>query len=89
MSKQIIKFERENCNPCVTVSNFLEDQGVEYISIDVEKNPKKAIEFKVMSTPMTFLVEGDFDPDVKFEGEVLKSSRGFNSGELEEMIEQL
>lgn len=89
MTKQIIKFERQNCNPCETVSNFLGDSEVEYISIDVEKNPKKAIEFKVMSTPMTFLVDGEFYSDKKFEGEILKSSRGFDAEELEEMIELL
>lgn len=89
MPKQIIKFERKNCNPCVQVSNFLDDLEVEYVKVDVEKEPKKAIQFKVMSTPMTFLVDGEFNKDGKFDGEILKSSRGYNPGELEEMVEEV
>ncbi|PLR72167.1 thiol reductase thioredoxin [Bacillus sp. UMB0728] len=78
---KLIKFEKTDCNPCVMVSNFLDDQGVNYKRVDVEVNPDLAIEHMVMSTPVILLVDDN--------GHVIERSRGFNPAELENMISRL
>lgn len=79
MANRIVKFERHGCNPCIAVGNYLDDLGVDYETINVEENVDKAIEFQVMSTPITFVLNE--------ENEIIKRSRGYNPEELDEMAE--
>jgi len=78
---KIIKLEQPNCRNCGFVENFLNDNGVEYESIDVMQNTDVAMEYGIMSTPVTILLDN--------EGKEVKRSNGYNPGELEEMIELL
>jgi thioredoxin 1 len=64
------------------VSNYLNDKGVVYENVDVEKNPDLALKFDIgMSVPVTILVDG--------EGNEVKRSRGFRLNELEDIINSL
>ncbi|MDT0160466.1 glutaredoxin family protein [Bacillus sp. AG4(2022)] len=78
---KLIKFEKTDCPPCIAVSNFLDDQGVDYERVNTEENPERAIQHMVMSTPVILLVDDNED--------VVERSRGFNPAELENMISKL
>lgn len=78
---KLLKLYQPDCPPCTAVENFLQDQRVEYQSVNVRQEPDAAMEFGVMSTPVTIL----FDD----EGNEVMRSRGFNGAELEEMVSQL
>jgi thioredoxin 1 len=78
---KLLKLYQPDCPPCIAVENFLQDQGVEYQSVNVQEEPEAAMEFGVMSTPVIIL----FDD----EGKEVQRSRGFNGAELEEMVSKL
>jgi thioredoxin 1 len=78
---KVLKLYQPNCNPCVSVTNFLDDQEVNYESIDVTQNTDIAMKYGVMSTPITILLDD--------EGKEVKRVRGFNPAELEEIVELL
>jgi thioredoxin 1 len=64
------------------VSNYLNDKGVSYENVDVEKNPDLALKFDIgMSVPVTILVDDN--------GNEIKRSRGFRPNELEDIINSL
>lgn len=56
---RLLKLERYNCVPCKMVENYLQDLGVEYEKINIEDNPEKAMEYGVMSVPVTLLLDDD------------------------------
>lgn len=75
---KILKFFQPNCAPCVAVDNFLKDQGVEYTSIDVTKDAKKAAECEIgFGVPVVLLFDGDNE---------VKRSYKYNPAELEEIL---
>ncbi|AEB23544.1 SPbeta phage thiol disulfide oxidoreductase [Bacillus amyloliquefaciens TA208] len=39
---RLIKLEQPNCNPCKMVSNYLNDAGVKYETVDVIQKPEAA-----------------------------------------------
>lgn len=78
---KLIKLYQPNCRPCAFVDNFLKDTGVEYESINVVENTEKAVEFGIMATPVTILLDD--------QGNEVKRSSGFNPAELEELISKL
>ena len=78
---KLIKLYQPNCRPCVFVENFLQDQNVDYESVNVQENPDVAAKFGIMATPVTILLD-------ESENEVQRTS-GFNPVELEELIKQL
>ncbi len=39
---RLIKLERPNCNPCKMVSNYLNEVGVKYETVDVTQKPEVA-----------------------------------------------
>lgn len=77
MSK-LIKLEKPNCRPCQFVSNYLDNNNIDYEKIDVTKNPDIASKYRIMSTPVTILLDDD--------GSEIQRSVGFKVDELEEMI---
>ncbi|AUS16027.1 thiol reductase thioredoxin [Bacillus velezensis] len=78
---RLIKLEQPNCNPCKTVSNYLNDAGVEYEIVDVTQKPEVAAQYEVMGVPVTFLLNE--------QGEEVKRSIGFKPNELDELLKEL
>lgn len=78
---KLLKLYQPKCTPCQFVENFLQDQGVEYESIDVSKQPEVAGKYGVMSTPVTILLDDN--------GEEVDRSAGFNPPKLESLIAKL
>lgn len=78
--KKIIKFEKNDCNPCAMVSNILDESNVVYEKINPFDNPEIAVKYKVRSVPTTIL----FDNDIE-----IKRTIGFKIEELKEIISML
>ena len=77
---KIIKFEKEDCNPCAMVSELLDKKGVEYEKINPFNNPEWAVKFKVRSVPTTILIDNDLE---------VKRIIGFKPDELNDLIEMI
>ena len=75
--RKLIKFEKEDCNPCAMVSDLLGKSGVEYEKVNPFNNPELAMKYKVRTVPTTILVESDQE---------VKRTIGFNPEELREII---
>lgn len=60
---RIIKFEKNDCNPCKTVSELLNKKGVTYESINAFDQPMIAGKYKVRSVP-TIIVLDDNDKEI-------------------------
>ncbi|KXZ22427.1 thioredoxin domain-containing protein [Bacillus nakamurai] len=78
---KLIKLEQPNCNPCKMVSNYLNQAGVEYETVDVTQNPDVGAQFEVMGVPVTILLNE--------QGEEIKRSIGFKPEELDELLKEL
>ena len=78
--KKIIKFEKNDCNPCAMVSEFLDKKGVEYERINAFDNPEMAMKFRVRTVPTVILMENDAE---------VKRVMGFKMEELNEMASEL
>lgn len=78
--KKIIKFEKNDCNPCAMVSEFLDRKGVEYERINAFDNPEMAMKFRVRTVPTVILMENDAE---------VKRVMGFKMEELNEMASEL
>ncbi len=78
--KKLIKFEKNDCNPCAMVSELLEKNGVSYERINAFDNPEMAMKFRVRTVPTVILVDGE---------EEIKRTMGFKLEELNEIISML
>ncbi|AVB11533.1 Thioredoxin [Bacillus velezensis] len=78
---KIIKLEQPNCNPCKMVSNYLNEVGVEYETVDVTQEPEVAAQFEVMGVPVTILLNE--------QEEEVNRSIGFKPDELDALINDL
>ena len=78
--KKIIKFEKNDCNPCAMVSEFLDRKGVKYERINAFDNPEMAMKFRVRTVPTVILMENDAE---------VKRVMGFKMEELNEMTLEL
>ena len=78
--KKIIKFEKNDCNPCAMVSEFLDRKGVKYERINAFDNPEMAMKFRVRTVPTVILMENDAE---------VKRVMGFKMEELNEMTSEL
>lgn len=89
----IVKFEKESCNPCTMVSNFLNDNDVTYIAVNpydstenevlkqyfgTSSNTEFAMKHGVMTVPVVIAFSGH---------EEVKRSTGYKPDELEEIAE--
>lgn len=77
---RLIKLEQPNCNPCKMVSNYLNNAGVEYETVDVTQRPEVAAQYQVMGVPVTILLN---------EQEEVKRSVGFKPDDLDDLINDL
>lgn len=78
---KLLKLYQPSCTPCKFVENFLQDQGVQYESVNVQENTDIAVKYGVMSTPVTLLVDD--------KGNEIKRVVGFNPDGLEQLINSL
>jgi thioredoxin 1 len=76
---KILKLHQPKCPKCDMVENFLNDQGVQFDSVDVSVNTDVAERFRIMGTPVVVLLDEN-DREVK-------RSASFNPPELLEIIE--
>ena len=78
--KKIIKFEKNDCNPCAMVSDLLDKQGIVYEKINPFDNPELAVKYKIRSVPTVILFEQDQE---------LSRTIGFKPEELQEIMNSL
>lgn len=78
---KIIKFETKSCTKCPIVSQFLDDNSVNYNVIDAEDNPEESSKFGIMGVPVTILLD-DNDNE-------LSRVNGFDPSKLTSLIQQL
>lgn len=78
---KLVKYEKDNCQPCALVSQFLDNKGITYERINVFENPDQAIAAGIMSVPVTILLDDN--------GKKVGESIGFKQAELENLILQL
>ncbi|MFT4071596.1 MAG: thioredoxin family protein [Dysgonamonadaceae bacterium] len=76
--KRIIKFEKEDCRPCVLVNEFLSGKKISYEIVNPFDEPETAIKYKIRSVPTTLLLENE---------EVIMRVNGYQPEELRDMIE--
>ena len=78
--RKILKFEKNDCNPCALVSDLLDKSGVQYEKVNPFNNPELAIKYKVRSVPTFILVEQDQE---------IRRTVGFKPEELQEIMNSL
>lgn len=78
--KKIIKFEKDDCNPCVQVSNYLISKNIEFEVINPFDSPEIAVKYRIRSVPTTLLIDSEKE---------LARVIGYQPSELDVMIEAL
>ncbi|MDY9918878.1 thioredoxin 1 [Porphyromonadaceae bacterium NLAE-zl-C104] len=78
--RKIVKFEKEDCNPCLMVSRFLEDKNIAFETVNPFNSPELAMKHKIRSVPTTILVDGS---------EELVRIVGYDPEKLNTMVAQL
>lgn len=78
--RKIVKFEKEDCNPCVMVSRFLENKNIAFEAVNPFNSPEMAMKHKIRSVPTTILVDGS---------EELVRIVGYDPEKLNTMVAQL
>ena len=78
--RKILKFEKNDCNPCALVSDLLDKSGVQYEKVNPFNNPELAMKYKVRSVPTFILVEQDQE---------IRRTVGFKPEELQEIMNSL
>jgi len=78
--RRIIKFEKNDCNPCAMVSDLLDKKGVEYERVNPFDNPEMAVKYRVRSVPTVILFE---------ENKEIKRTIGFKPEEINEIISMI
>ncbi|PTT01514.1 thiol reductase thioredoxin [Pedobacter sp. HMWF019] len=55
--KRILKFEKNDCAPCTMVSQYLNQKGIHYETINPFDQPETAVKYKVHSVPTVIVLE--------------------------------
>lgn len=76
--KRIIKFEKEDCNPCIMVSQFLSSKAVLFESINPFDCPELASQYRIRSVPTTILLR---------DNDELMRTIGYKPDELNKILE--
>jgi glutaredoxin len=83
----LVKIQKPNCPACNQVGAFLDDAGVEYDKWDIMGSDEKSDkareilgELGLFTVPVTVVLE---------DGKLVKHSRGFNGGELQELVDMV
>lgn len=78
--KKIVKFEKEDCQPCVMVSEYFSTRNIAFEAINPFNQPEIAMKFRIRSVPTTLLLEED--------QEVMRVV-GYQPQELSTLVESL
>jgi len=54
---RVIKFEKNDCAPCNQVSEFLDQRGIIYETVNPFDKPELAIQYKVRTVPTVIVIE--------------------------------
>ena len=54
---RVIKFEKNDCAPCNQVSEFLDQRGISYETVNPFDKPELAIQYKVRTVPTVLVIE--------------------------------
>ena len=73
--RKVIKFEKNDCIPCKSLGQWLDDNNVEYTAVNAFDDPGLAGRYKVRSLPTLLIVEGSDDM-------VIERFKGFKPEEL-------
>ena len=76
----IIKFEKDDCNPCMMVSELLDKTGIKYEKVNPFDNPEKAVKYKIRTVPTVIVLENENE---------IKRTIGFKPDELREIVEMM
>ena len=78
---RIIKFGKDGCAPCSTVSHLLQTWAVNYEEFDImlAENVDDIIKYNIKNVPTTMLVDEN--------GEVVKKVIGANVEQLKDLVE--
>lgn len=78
--RKIVKFEKEDCNPCLMVTRFLEDKNIAFEAVNPFNSPELAMKHKIRSVPTTILIDGT---------EELERIVGYDPEKLNTMVARL
>jgi thioredoxin 1 len=76
----LLVLTQNNCRYCEQVKQFLNNQDVEYETINMSDHPEYQEKYDVMGAPTILLLD---------DGVVITKTTGFNPAVLETLIEQL
>lgn len=77
---KLLVLTQNNCRYCGMVKQYLDNEQVEYETINMSDHPEYLEKYDVMGAPTVLLLDED---------EVIVKTTGFNPQVLETMIEQL
>lgn len=77
---KILVLTQNNCRYCGMVKSYLDDNQVEYETVNMSEQPEYQEKYDVMGAPTVLLLDED---------EVIIKTTGFDVGVLETMIDQL
>lgn len=75
--KKLVKFEKDGCNPCSMVSDWLDQRNVEYEKVNAFDDPMRVAQAKVRSVPTLILMEDDVE---------IARTTGFKPDEIEKLV---
>jgi thioredoxin 1 len=78
---KLLVLSKHNCSGCGFVKSFLDGQGVQYDTVNIQEDVEFAVKYEIMSVPVTILLDEN-------EKEVSRVA-GFAPPELEKLITQL
>ena len=76
----LLFFTMDDCVNCANQEVFMKNEGIEYDTVDLSETPEKAIEYGIMSTPVTILLDGEEEVDRAY---------GFDRDKVEEFANKL
>ena len=78
---KLIKITQDGCRPCTLVSNYLNDNAIDYDEVNISQDKTAIEKFNIMGTPVTILTD---DHGVEYARVV-----GYDPDGLDEIITQL
>lgn len=77
---ELLVLTQNNCRYCENVKNFLNEEQVEYKTVNMSEQPEYQEKYDVMGAPTVLLLDDE---------EVIIKTTGFNPEVLQTMIEQI